>query len=135
MIQKYTELGIEIYMNYELSKTEEEIMQLLWENNRPMKTGEIMNHFTKNGKEWKRQTLNTLLIRLEEKGVIERKRGVVSARYTQKELEQIECRDFVKTRFGSKLSNFVLAFTGGERIDEDEADELIDLINKLKEER
>ena len=122
-------------MNYELSKTEEEIMQLLWENNRPMKTGEIMNHFTKNGKEWKRQTLNTLLIRLEEKGVIERKRGVVSARYTQKELEQIECRDFVKTRFGSKLSNFVLAFTGGERIDEDEADELIDLINKLKEER
>ena len=55
-------------MKYELSRTEEQIMDFLWTNNRPVKTGEIMDYFTENkGKEWKRQTLNTLLIRLEEK--------------------------------------------------------------------
>ena len=53
-------------MKYELSRTEEQIMDFLWTNNRPVKTGEIMDYFTENkGKEWKRQTLNTLLIRLE----------------------------------------------------------------------
>ena len=67
-------------MKYELSRTEEQIMDFLWTNNRPVKTGEIMDYFTENkGKEWKRQTLNTLLIRLEEKGVIVRRRGIVEA--------------------------------------------------------
>ena len=62
-------------MKYELSRTEEQIMDFLWTNNRPVKTGEIMDYFTENkGKEWKRQTLNTLLIRLEEKGNREKKR-------------------------------------------------------------
>ena len=123
-------------MKYELSRTEEQIMELLWENNRPMKTGEIMDYFTQNkGKDWKRQTLNTLLIRLEDKEVIERRRGIVEAKYTKKQLEHIECKDFVKNKFGSKLSNFVLAFTGGEQISKQEADDLIQLINTLKEEK
>ena len=73
-------------MKYELSRTEEQIMELLWENNRPMKTGEIMDYFTQNkGKDWKRQTLNTLLIRLEDKEVIERRRGIVEAKYTKEQ--------------------------------------------------
>ena len=123
-------------MKYELSKTEEQIMELLWENNRPMKTCEIMDYFTKNkGKDWKRQTLNTLLIRLEDKEVIERRRGIVEAKYSKKELEHVECKDFVKNKFGDKLSNFIIAFAGEESISRQEADELIQLINTLKAEK
>ena len=110
-------------MKYELSRTEEQIMDFLWTNNRPVKTGE----------EWKRQTLNTLLIRLEEKGVIVRRRGIVEAKYTRADLEHIECRDFVKTKFQNSLSKFMAAFAGEERISEKEAAEMIDMINTLKE--
>ena len=121
-------------MKYELSRTEEQIMDFLWTNNRPVKTGEIMDYFTENkGKERKRQTLNTLLIRLEEKGVIVRRRGIVEAKYTRADLEHIECRDFVKTKFQNSLSKFMAAFAGEERISEKEAAEMIDMINTLKE--
>lgn len=120
-------------MNYELSRTEQEIMELLWANNRPMKTCEIMDYFTDMGKGWKRQTLNTLLLRLEEKGVVKRRRGIVEAAYSRDEMTTIECKDIVNSRFGNKLSNFVTAFTGGECLNKEEADELIELINHLKE--
>ena len=121
-------------MKYELSRTEEQIMDFLWMNNRPVKTCEIMDYFTENkGKEWKRQTLNTLLIRLEEKGVIIRRRGIVEAKYTRADLEHMECRDFVKTKFQNSLSKFMVAFTGGDRITEKDASEMIDVINTLKQ--
>ena len=119
-------------MKYELSRTEEQIMELLWENNRPMKTGEIMDYFTQNkGKDWKRQTLNTLLIRLEDKEVINRRRGFVEANYTKDQLDHIECKDFVKNKFGSKLSNFIMSYYLGEKISSDEAKELIDTIKLI----
>lgn len=120
-------------MKYELSKTEQQIMDFLWECERPVKTGEIMDYFTESkGKEWKRQTLNTLLIRLEEKGVIKRRRGIVEAKYTRAELEHIECRDFINAKFDNKISSFVRAYIGEEPYSGKEAEELLSLINEWK---
>ena len=103
-------------MNYRLSESEEQIMSFLWENNGPVKTGMIMDYFWKTvGKDWKRQTLNTLLIRLEDKGVIIRRRGIVEAKYTKEELLHIECQDFA-----------------GETVSKQEAEEIVSLIQQLK---
>lgn len=119
-------------MKYELSRTEKEIMEFLWEHNCSVRTGEIMDYFTQNkGKDWKRQTLNTLLIRLEDKEVINRRRGFVEANYTKDQLNHIECKDFVKNKFGSKLSNFITSYYLGEKISSDEAKELIDTIKLI----
>lgn len=53
-------------MNYNLSETESQIMEFIWSENRSVRTGEIMDYFVKQlHKGWKRQTLNTLLIRLD----------------------------------------------------------------------
>ena len=120
-------------MNYRLSESEEQIMSFLWENKGPVKTGMIMDYFWKTvGKDWKRQTLNTLLIRLEEKGVIIRRRGIVEAKYTKEELLHTECQDFVNSKYDGSLGKFVERYYAGEAIPKQEADELINLIQQLK---
>ena len=49
--------------NYGLTKTEEQIMELLWAAEAPMTFREIMDIATSEwGKAWKTQTLNTFLL-------------------------------------------------------------------------
>ena len=93
----------------------------------------IMDYFWKTvGKDWKRQTLNTLLIRLEDKGVIIRRRGIVEAKYTKEELLHIECQDFVNTKGDGSLVKFVERYFAGETVSKQEAEEIVSLIQQLK---
>ncbi len=66
---------------YHLSKTEEEIMEMLWEQDGPVKQTELLKAFQDSGKDWGRQTLNTLLMRLEARGIVKRARRMVWAGY------------------------------------------------------
>lgn len=116
-------------VDYRLSKTEQEIMEFLWTNNRSVKTDELMEYFITKGKEWKRQTLNTLLLRLNEKGIIDRThRGYVVVRYSKEELLNMECRDFVANVCGGSLLKFLEAYFAGEKISQEKAEELITVI-------
>lgn len=49
-----------------IGNAELEVMNVLWEENRPMKIQEVCDRLEK----WKYNTVGTMLIRLEEKGVI-----------------------------------------------------------------
>ena len=56
-------------MSSHLSKTEYEIMEYFWEMGDKYTFGELMKYFNENlDKNWKKQTLNTFLSRLIEKG-------------------------------------------------------------------
>ena len=117
-------------MNCNLSTTEEQIMKFLWSKNRPVKTGEIMDYFVKHEhRDWKRQTLNTLLIRLDDKEVIIRRRGIVQAIYTEDELQQQKCVNFVKENFAGNLHDDLVAYIGDKKLDEEE---IISLINAIE---
>lgn len=117
-------------MNYKMSNTEKEIVDFLWAKSEPVKTNDIMSYFA--SKNWKRQTLNTLLIRLEEKGIIDRSiRGHITVKYTAEEMKQMECKDFIKKCGG--LYNFFVSYYAGQRIPKEEAEELVKLIESLKE--
>ena len=117
-------------MNYKMSNTEKEIVDFLWAKNGPVKTNDIMIYFA--SKNWKRQTLNTLLIRLEEKGIIDRSiRGHITVKHTAEEMKQMECKDFIKKCGG--LYNFFVSYYAGQRIPKEEAEELVKLIESLKE--
>lgn len=123
-------------MKYDLSNTEREIMDVLWnreEGNIGMAPREIMEIFKKRGKDWKRQTLNTFFVRLEEKGLIRREKGVVEACFSKREYESLYCHDMLDQCYGGKLSNFLCAFCGTEEITEEEAEELIRFIEKKSE--
>ncbi len=68
---------------YHLSPTEAEIMEKLWQQTEPIKQTELLAMFNKEGKDWGRQTLNTLLLRLEERGFVKREKRKVWAVYDQ----------------------------------------------------
>jgi len=55
-------------MNTRLSESEKEIMNLIISTGRPMTFREILDKFNATGKDWKKQTLNTFLLRMREKG-------------------------------------------------------------------
>lgn len=64
---------------YHLSKTESEIMEKLWTKEGAIKQTQLLDMFNEEGKEWGRQTLNTLLIRLEGRGFVKREKRMVVA--------------------------------------------------------
>ena len=57
---------------YDMSAAEMEVMEKLWEYEEGIKQAELLALFEEDGKEWKRQTLNTFLSRLENKGLVKR---------------------------------------------------------------
>lgn len=62
-------------MSSHLSKTEYEIMEYFWEMGDKYTFGELMKYFNENlDKNWKKQTLNTFLSRLIEKGLLKKKK-------------------------------------------------------------
>lgn len=103
-------------MRYELSCAERQIMDFLWRTNEFVRTQQIMDYATEEiGKTWKRQTLNTLLIRLAEKDMIIRGRGLVKAKYTQEEWQYKKSEIFMKENFNCNLEDFLLSYLGNDK--------------------
>ena len=74
---------VNVKEKYHLSRTEEQIMEKLWQQSQPIKQTELLAMFNEEGKDWGRQTLNTLLLRLEERGFVQREKRKVWAVYDQ----------------------------------------------------
>lgn len=115
---------------YDLSKTEKQIMDFLWERNITLRTGEILSEFNARGKNWKAQTLNTLLIRLSEIGLIERQRGKVTPTFSLQEYNRLVAQDILNRNYQGKLKNFVVALTGGTQISDELYAELKEIIDE-----
>lgn len=116
---------------YDLSVTEREIMEVLWEHGDYMRTGELFKLFNERGKNWKRQTLNTLLIRLDEIGVVTRRRAEVTAAFSKTRYCQLQTQDILDKMYDSKLSNFVAAFVGQDKLEDADAAKLEALVAEM----
>ncbi len=119
-------------MRCDLSKTELEIMQVLWDGGGEMSPRAIWDIFLDRGRDWKRQTLNTLLLRMEEKGVVEKRWGSVRVLCSELEFKHQQSEEMVRESFNGSLSQFMAAFTGNHRISEADARELEELVERLK---
>lgn len=116
--------------NCHLSEAEREVMEVLWENT-PIKQSILLEKCNERGKDWKRQTLNTLLIRLEEKGIVKREKRIVSAVISGKQYGTQQITEILNRFFDGKLSNFMCAFSN-EELSEDEAEKLLEDIERYK---
>ena len=117
---------------YKLTAAEREIMEALWNYSEPIQTKDLLELMNEKGKEWKRQTLNTLLFRLEEKGIVSRKRAYVQAILTEESLLQKQTQEILNDFYGGKLRNFCAALMGNDALGAEEADSLYALIDELK---
>lgn len=119
---------------YNLSDTEREIMEVLWEKKEFIKTRDLLDLFNERGKNWKRQTLNTFLIRLEEMDLVARDRSVVKASATREEYNKLQSRELLDSLYGGDMGNFCMALTGKKQISEADKQELQAVLERLSEE-
>lgn len=119
--------------SYKIADAERDVMEILWQHPEPVSTRELLDIMNGRGKNWKRQTLNTLLFRLEDKKVVARKRGYVTPALSETELLQKQTEEILNNFYGGKFRNFCAALAGNDTISDVEAAELEKMIEKLRE--
>lgn len=92
---------------YHLSAAETEIMEKLWAQEGPIRQTGLLELFRKSGKEWSRQTLNTLLIRLESRNFVKRERRMVWPAYTRMEFGKLIIAETVRTYFDGNWQQMI----------------------------
>ncbi len=113
---------------YKLSETEEELMNVIWEQNRSFRSTELLDFFNREkGKQWKSQTLTTFLTRLVDKGMLDVKKDGRSNVYIPllsiKEYRKREAQSVLDRMYKGSVRNF-LASLYDEKVPPDEMEEL-----------
>ena len=118
---------------YDLTDTELEVMEFFWGQKEPRLFSVTIEYFnTQKKKEWKKQTMNTYLNHLTHAGLLKAEKGprarLYSAACTREDYQQQCARKLIERSFDNSLAKFIAAFTGGEGLSEEEAEELKKLI-------
>lgn len=95
--------------SYKITKAEREVMEVIWDSEEPVRTKTLLDKMKERGKDWKRQTLNTLLFRLEEKGIVNRRRAYVEGALSEGELLKRQTQEILDDLYDGKLENFCAA--------------------------
>lgn len=95
-----------------VTETEMQIMEVIWEMNRPVKSNELLHLFSKTkGKEWKGQTIATFLSRLVNKGILSMERvgksNIYTTRMSLKEYKKREAQSVLDTMYQGSVNNFL----------------------------
>lgn len=122
----------------ELTTVTEEIMNYLWEHENGLSFREIYDYFTVvKQKPWKRQTLYTHLTILMEKGFLRsegtRRKMIYIPVISKDTYREYYAENVLKETYDGSLSKFVAAFTGHHTISQEEAEELITLLQERGE--
>jgi len=113
-------------MSGKIADAELEVMRILWREGRPMPFGEIRTELeSKTG--WKKSTINTLVLRLRDKGIISAQSNYVtmySPNISQDEYVQSEGQTFINKVFDGSAKNLVAALCRNGQLDESDINEL-----------
>ena len=123
----------------ELSDSELSVMEVLWEKGEPISFGELLDYFnTHTEKSWKKQTLNTFLFRMQQKGLVQ---VIEEGRYkqyvpamTKEEYKMSESKAFLDKNYQGSIVKMLTAFNGGEVLDKGEINELKQLLKEWERE-
>ncbi len=127
-------------MNFtELSDSELDVMEVLWEKGEPMSFGEILDYFNVHTeKEWKKQTLNTFLFRMQQKNLL---RIIADGRYkqyipamTRAEYLMEESKAFLNKNYQGSIVKMFASFNGGETLEKDEIAKLKQILEEREKE-
>ncbi|WP_367568326.1 BlaI/MecI/CopY family transcriptional regulator [Lacrimispora sp.] len=118
-------------MRFILSSTEQKIMELLWKNQKWMSGADFWEYFNSNGQNCKRQTINTYLSRMTQKGLLIKNEKKYMYAYTKEEFEEKKAEEVLNTLYEGSLEKFVFALTGNKKINSDEAAELKKYLDKF----
>ena len=119
-----------------MSATEFYILKYLWSRETPATFSEIMTHFNEEEKkEWKKQTVNTFLTRLAQKGFLNidksGKRAIYIPSVSRKKYYEDYAQQIIEDSYEGSLKNFVCAFTEKHKLTSNEKEELLTYIHSL----
>lgn len=111
-----------------LPDTEFEIMKVVWANEPPITTNMVMEQLG-NKREWKAPTVNSLMLRLVEKGYLRtEKNGKERTFYpliAKEDYVEFETGNFMKLYHENSFLSFVNTLYNGQRINDDDIEELM----------
>ena len=116
----------------ELGEVQERFAQIVWAN-APIPSGELVKLCEKE-LSWKKPTTYTVLRKLCERGLFENVNGVVKTRISQESFYAAKSEQFVKSTFNGSLPAFLTAFTARKGLSDEEADEIIRMIETYRRE-
>ena len=125
-----------------LSEAEWYIMNVLWENQGSENDALELKQITKALKGqtgWRSGTVRTMLLRLIDKGAVsvDQTTGVYkySAQLDKERCVQEEVSSFLERIYQGSISQFVACFAKEGKISKEEREEILELINQMKEEK
>jgi predicted transcriptional regulator len=111
-----------------LPDAEFDIMKVVWESEPPITTNLIMERLGKE-REWKAQTIISLMLRLVERGFLRTEKNGKERSYfplvTKEDYLQFETGNFIKQFHNNSLLSFVSSLYGNKPLAEDDIDELL----------
>ena len=81
---------------------------------------------------WKRTTTYTVLKRLCDKGVLQNESTIVTSKIKREHIQAVESRLIVSRVFDGSLPKFIAAFLGEEKISDNEAEQIKQIIDEYR---
>ena len=133
--QGYSTEGGGDAMGIKVTGAELEIMQHLWAQPDNNTFAQLLTWFNEEGgKQWTKQTLNTNLLRLTKRGLLERvdkaPKSVYVPTVDEVRYEQLCAKEILEESYDGKLANFIAAFSGGQRLTSEEEENLMRFIEE-----
>ena len=107
-------------------------MDVIWKN-APVESGRLVK-ISENELGWKKSTTYTILRKLVTKGMVRNDDTIVTVSVPRDRVQKFESERVVSKSFGGSLPSFLTAFLGDRTLSDREADELIDLIDRYRNE-
>lgn len=115
-----------------LSESEYRLMDVIWRN-APVESGKLVK-LCEAELNWKKSTTYTMLRRVMTKGMVRNDDSLVSVLIPRDRVQRFASERIVSNTFGGSLPSFLTAFLGDRTLSDSEADELIGLIDKYRQE-
>ncbi|MDE6915866.1 MAG: BlaI/MecI/CopY family transcriptional regulator [Lachnospiraceae bacterium] len=120
-----------------LGEAELEIMQAIWESDRPVTSNYILKQL-QGRRKWQLSTLMTSLARLADKGFVNCDRSSGSNLYTaviaENDYKAGASRHFLEKLYNNSIQNMIAALYSDKAIQSEDIEELRDFLDRLEEE-
>ena len=112
--------------NINISDAELEVMKVIWNENRPITSLDIVEAFENMG--WKKTTIGTFLTRLVEKGALSAEKQGKLYYYTplisQKDYRKSQTKNLISSLYGGSIKDFAVSLFEEQSISDEELKEL-----------
>lgn len=122
-----------------MTDSELELMEALWAKEEPVFLGELLEYFNaRTQKDWKKQTVNTFLFKMQQKHFVEAVGGGRYKKYrpliTKEEYLMEASRRFLDRNHGGSIVRMITALNGGEKLEKQEVEELKKMLSEWERE-